>query len=128
MLSDQEASVEAWIEKAVADAPPLTSHQITVVRTLMGLDKRDDMPERPEEVARRNALEALAKVRKEFSEALHGCHGCGLTQAAHRAQRNRGLSYHDFEDLAPADVAKLAIRYGRKITKAEQAVTDLGKL
>jgi hypothetical protein len=80
--------------------------------------------EPPQVTAARKAADALAKIRREYAEAMDGCHGCGISRAAHKHQEGFGLGYHPFQPLSPDAAIKVAQSYKRKITAAEKAIAN----
>lgn len=94
------ANIAAYVEKIVADAPPLTDEQREAVLAAfvgIGGSKPRTYVETAADIARR---EAEAKRRaddarnRRWAEALTACHGCDQPAAAH------GKHTHAYEPLS----------------------------
>lgn len=116
--------LEAHIAKIVAAWPPLTPEQRDRLSMLFRAGIITPAPERPEVTAIRKAEEALAKVRGDFSEAMDGCHGCGLSRKVHSYQERYTVGYHEFVSLSPDGAIKVAQLYKRKIAAADKALEE----
>lgn len=119
-------SLEAYVEKVVAEAPPLSPEQADRIACLLRGVEANFHPivrvEHPEVLALREAEANLAKVRKGFPDALAVCQGCDLAEKVHYFQKDYGIGFHDFVPLSPDDAIKVARAYKRKITAAERAL------
>jgi hypothetical protein len=114
------------IAKTVESWPAPTPQQVRTVtlmlRAAAGITAPAAWVERPEDSERRKAEDALAQVRREFSEALDGCHGCGISEKAHKYQEGYGTGYHPFQPLSPDGAIKVAQAYKKKINAADKAL------
>lgn len=120
---ERKKAMDDHIAKVVAAWPPPTPaqvHRVTVLLMGGSASYHRNAEPSPEMIAVRKAEESLAKLRREFSEALEGCHGCGLTRKVHTYQSSYGAGYHAFADLSPDGAIKVAQAYKKKIAAAEK--------
>lgn len=128
-VDPQELALREYVDRIVAQAPPLTQEQADRIAGLLrGDDKQQARPlmrqERPEVLALRKAEAHLAKVREGFPDALAVCQGCDLAEKVHYFQKDYGTGFHKFVPLSPDDAIKVARSYKRKISAAERAVDE----
>jgi hypothetical protein len=128
--AEDKKRLEDYVAKVVAEWPPLTAEQTARIAGLLRPAGAYAAPattrqESREVIAIREAEAALAKARANFTEALAGCHGCGLSPKVHNYQMDHGMGFHNFVALTPADAIAIAKLHGKKIAAAEKALEAL---
>lgn len=113
------AKIAAYIEKVVAEAPPLTDAQRDRLSAIIGAGLPSTAPPLPD--PRREAQARLDAARHAFRTALTDCAVCGIPEQGHPLAH--GPNNHPYTPPDPDQVASIAAKHRPNIHEAERALT-----